>query len=145
MDFVEKLVSLFSFSLVAGYAVAVAAGACLGLWIWRRRNRLPLLRARHEARQAALRSEGRRKRQTMAHRCQRANILELAAIVSRQLEAVRQALHPCLYQRATVVVERTVEELDFERLYTLHGLLSGPGGRQMVPALETLLQGERSA
>lgn len=145
MDFVAKWISLFSFSVAAGYAVAVLGGALLGFWLWRRRSRLPRLRARHEARRAALRAEGRRRRQAMAQRSQRANILELAAIVMSQLEAIRQALHPCLYQRATVVVERTVEELDFERLYTLHGLLSGPAGRQLLPALETLLQGTRSA
>jgi hypothetical protein len=141
----ETLVSLLSFSVLAGYGLTLLLGSLLGYWIWKRRTRLPRRRQRHAARQAALRAEGKRQRQALALHCQRANIRELAAIVSRQLEAVRQALHPCLYQRATVVVERTVEELDFERLYSIHGLLSRPREGQTAPALEMILQGKRSA
>jgi hypothetical protein len=139
----ETVVSLLSFSIVAGYGLALLAGALLGYWVWRRRSRLRRRLARQATVKASLRAEGGRKRQALARRCQHGNMLELADIVTRQLETVRQALHPCLYQRATVAIERTVEELDFDRLYAIHGLLSRSRGRQTAPALETILQGKR--
>lgn len=139
----ETLLSVMSFSLAGGYAAAVLVLAGAGAWIWRRRTRLGRRLARQEAVRTAIRTAGGRRRLGLLRRRQRANMLEMAAIVSRQLETVSQALHPCLYQRASVAIERTVETLDFDRLYSLHGLLCRSGGEQMAMALETLLQGKR--
>ncbi len=61
-------------------------------------------------------------------------------MVLGQLEVVKLELHPCLYQRATVVIEQSVKEVDFDRLYALYEYFNRSWESQKRSRLEKLLE-----
>ena len=136
----QRLAALAGLVAAGGYVLTVATMALIGSLIWWRRTRMRRQRNRYAREARALHSAGLSRRLGMVRRCQRQNVQELATMVLGQLEAVKLALHPCLYQRATVVIEQSVKEVDFDRLYALYEYFNRSGDRQERSRLEKLLE-----
>jgi hypothetical protein len=135
----QRLTALVGLVAAGGYILTVATVALFGSLIWWRRTRVRRQRSRFEREAQALRNAGTSRRLGLARRCQRQNVQELAVTVAGQLEAVKAALHPCLYQRATVVIEQSVKEVDFDRLYALYDYFVRSGNPQKFTGLEAIL------
>lgn len=135
----QRLAALVGLAAAGGYVLTVATMALLGSLIWWRRTRMRRQKDRFDREARALRNAGASQRLGMARRCQRQNVQELASTVIGQLEAVKTALHPCLYQRATVVIEQAVKEVDFDRLYVLYEYFRRGRDSQELSRLERLL------
>lgn len=127
--------------LVLTVALLVWAGKDARRW-WRARYaaRVRLQQERFRKIREKIATRGQAKRLRQANRRQRRNLAELAVLVRTQLKAIKQGLRPHIYAGVRVVIAQSVSELDFDRLYSLHHLLSQADAQKIVPRLERLVQ-----
>ncbi len=125
------------------YLLVLAAREVRDWWSLRQRTRLSRLMAKIQRIKERIADKGRDKRLRLASSRQRRNLKELAVLVEEQLEAAKSHMHPQVYKRTSVLIERSVTNLDFDRLYCLHHLLSQADAKQITPRLETFFQRAR--
>lgn len=109
-------------------------------WLARREARMRLQQEKFQRIRVKIATKGQAKRLRLANRRQRRNLKELAVLVKSQLKTCKQLLRPHIYSGVHVVIARSVSDLDFDRLYSLHHLLSQADAKQLVPRLERLVQ-----
>jgi hypothetical protein len=136
------LTVLTGFALLC-YLLTLAALDVLAWWSWRRSTRLGRLRARFQRIRAKIIDQGQNKRLRLVRVRQRRNLRELAGLVEKQLRTTRGHLHPNVFKRTSVFIHKSVRNLDFDRLYSLHRLLSQADKQQLAPRLETFFQQAR--
>jgi hypothetical protein len=127
--------------LVLFYYLLTLAALDLGdWWLWRQDTRVSRLLAKFQRVREKLAGRGQHRRLRLARLRQRRNLKELASLVEAQLHASKGHLHPDILKRTRVVIDKSVTSLDFDRLYSLHHLLSQADKRQVAPRLERFFQ-----
>ncbi len=143
-DSAQALLVFMTLGIAAAFVLSLLVVGLVSVFLLLRRTRLSRKLQKFARHRAAYRADGQRKRARLAVKCQRKNIKELAVTVSAQLEEHKRKVHPCAYQRATVVVERSVETVDFDRLYALYIVLMHAREKQVPPDLERFFDQENS-
>lgn len=109
-------------------------------WLARHEARLRLQQQKFQKTRRKIADKGQTKRLRLARHRQRRNLKELAVLVKAQLKSIKQRIQPHIYDGVRVVIARSVTDLDFDRLYSLHRLLAQVDAPQLVPCLERLVQ-----
>lgn len=109
-------------------------------WLARKAARLRLQQEKFQKTRIKIADKGQAKRLRLAKHRQRRNLQELAVLVKAQLKSIKQRMQPHIYDGVRIVIARSVTDLDFDRLYSLHRLLAQADAPQLVPRLERLVQ-----
>jgi hypothetical protein len=125
------------------YLLALATMDVMAWLIWRRQTRISRLLAKFQRIKTRITGKGQNDRLRLASARQRRNLKELASLVEKQLKTSKRNMHPSLYKRTSVFIEKSVTNLDFDRLYSLHHLLSQVDAQQVAPRLEVFFQQTR--
>lgn len=136
------LTGLCGFGLLL-YLLALATMDVKAWWIWRRNTRISRLLAKFKRIKVSISVKGQNERRRLASARQRRNIKELAVLVKKQLQASKRRIPPPLYNRANAFIKNSVANLDFDRLYSLHHLLSQAELQQVPPRLHVFFQQAR--
>lgn len=130
--------TLLVFFGIVMYLLYLFAASYVFLWKTRYNRRV----RKHERTRKKIRTFGEMERRRMAFRFQSGYMREFAATVSGQVEARRRAIPPWVYQRITVYIERSVADVDFDRLFSLYRVFQHTEDKHLRPALDVFFQKE---
>lgn len=129
--------------VLLAYLLVLAAREVLAWQRWRQQTRVSRLAAKFQKVRERIAGAGRRKRLRLACSRQRCNLKEFALLVKKQLRAIKWRMPRHVVRQTSACINNSVRNLDFDRLYSLHHLLSQADTQQVAPRLEKFFRQAR--
>ncbi|GAB6037968.1 hypothetical protein JCM15519_25270 [Fundidesulfovibrio butyratiphilus] len=134
--------AFFASSVAVLYLVLVTTALVLALFSLNAEARMRRSADKNARRLVRERDRGAHARKTMAEKCQRRNIEELAALITDKIRARQDAIEFATVFQTEAFIEGSVETLRFERLLQLSHALDRAEPESVSRTLDAFLQKE---